>query len=317
MRRLAIFRAGLVLVAWIAASCWLAPASCRAGDPPQRIKASNVVSLRELVGQEVTVYGPIASTGASSGSGHNFLNFANSELTAVCFAPDVANFKAGKPADVYRGKDVELTGKVEVFRGKLQIKLSQPQQIKIVDPAAVPSGSGAPAAKVELKKIGDNTWVSPAGLTYKGRDPQGLTRVEHILRHARDIPDREGSHGVFDGGPDAVFGVIDDAWRLVEKNRLRPETEEGRSLYTVSMGRRVGYLGGQTARPGDTHHCSECSSSSNRGPRTSSPLFRGKPAWPSENRPMSTNAPFVRADCYACTGVPGAARSRRSVTNAN
>jgi hypothetical protein len=97
---------------------------------------------------------------------------------------------------------------------------------------------------VELKKIGPDAWISPAGLKYQGRDPEGRTRVDHVLRHARDIPDRDGSHGVFDGGPNAVFGVIDEAWRNVEKTKLRPTLEGDRSLYTVPMGRRVGYLGG-------------------------------------------------------------------------
>ena len=99
---------------------------------------------------------------------------------------------------------------------------------------------------VELKKIGTNTWLSPAGLKYQGRDPEGLTRVEHVLRHARDIPGRDGPHGVFDGGEDRVFAVIDEGWRLAQEKRIRPDVERDRSVYLIPMGRRIGYLGGQT-----------------------------------------------------------------------
>jgi hypothetical protein len=246
MKSLSLPRVAVILVACWAVGSWLVFAPRGAEGDAKPIKASNVVELRDQVGREVTVHGTVGSTGVSSRSGHQFLNFANSELTAVCFAPDVAKFTEGKPADVFKGKRVELTGKLEVYRGKLQIKLGTPEQIKVVDFPAPPPGTLSRPAKVELKKIGEDTWLSPAGLVYKGRDPQGLTRVEHVLRHARDIPRRDGPHGVFDGGPDAAFGWIDEAWLLAQKKGLQPEVEEGRSLYLVPMGRRVGFLGGRT-----------------------------------------------------------------------
>jgi len=99
---------------------------------------------------------------------------------------------------------------------------------------------------VRLKQIGPDVWVSPAGLRYAGRDPQGRTRVEHVLRHARDIPERNGPHGVFDGGPERVFAVIDEGWRVAQRKHIRPEIERDRSTYLIPMGRRIGYLGGRT-----------------------------------------------------------------------
>ena len=115
----------------------------------------------------------------------------------------------------------------------------------------LPPRSPGESEAVELKKIGTDVWLSPAGLRYEGRDPDGRTRVEHVLRHARDIPGRAGPHGVFDGGPDRVFGVIDEAWRRAQRDRIRPEVERDRSVYSIPMGRRIGFLGGQTgARSG-------------------------------------------------------------------
>lgn len=204
-----------------------------------KVPVSNVVVLRENVGKVVTAFGRVSRTG-KSGSGLQFLNFANSELTIVCASDDVRKFKLGQPADIYESKDIEVTGKVEVYKGKLQIRLRDPKQIEIADKPGETS-----AKRVTLKKIGRDAWISPAGLRYQGRDPQGLTRVEHIGRHVRDIPDRDGPHGVFDGDDAVAFAVIDEAWKLARQRRLRPNVEGDRSTYTVRMGRRVGFLGGE------------------------------------------------------------------------
>ncbi len=207
---------------------------------PPSISASNLASLRENVGKQVTVVGLVERTGQSR-SGHQFLNFANSELTVVCYPEHVANFRDGKPAEVYRHQDVEIVGKVELYQGKVQLRLRSPDQIRIASPA-----QSVPAKGIQLKEIGKETWLSPVGLRYRGRDPEGLTRVEHIGRHTRDIPDRDGPHGVFDGGADVAFAVIDEAWQLAQKGKLRPQREGGRRSYTVDMQRRVGFLGGRT-----------------------------------------------------------------------
>ena len=211
-----------------------------AEQPADSIPARNVVTLRENVGKKVTVRGRVASTGESR-SGHQFLNFANSELTAVCYPEHVAQFRDGKPSKTYREKHVELTGTVELYKNKLQIRLRAPAQIRIVTESTTPATKG-----IKLKKLGKETWLSPAGLRYHGRDPAGLTRVEHIERHVKDEPSRAGSHGVFDGGSDVAFAVIDEAWKTAQQRKLRPAREGDRSTYTVSMGRRIGYLGGRT-----------------------------------------------------------------------
>lgn len=224
---------------------WTGQASAADGETQQRVSAKDALALRALAGRQATVFGRVTGTNVANRSGHHFLDFENPGFTVICFASDLDKFSSGQPAERYRGRDVEITGLVERYRDKLQIRLREPAQITILaSPPARPVEPTA-APKVELKKAGPETWLSPAGLTYQGRDPEGRTRVEHVLRHARDIPDRDGSHGVFDGGPDAVFGVVDEAWRNIEKTKLRPTIEGDRSLYTVPLGRRVGYLGGR------------------------------------------------------------------------
>jgi hypothetical protein len=45
--------------------------------------------------------------------------------------------------------------------------------------------------------------------------------------------------------------MIDEAWQRAERTRIKPQIERDRSLYLIPMGRRIGYLGGQTgARQG-------------------------------------------------------------------
>lgn len=206
----------------------------------KRIAARNVVDLRQEVGRRVTVYGRIGRT-AKSRSGLHFLNFADSELTAVCFRDDVKNFSKGGPATLYANKDVEVSGLLELYRGKLQIRVRGPDQVRIVE-----RPREKPTAGVTLKKTGKDAWISPAGLQYRGRDPAGLTRVEHIGRHTRDIPNRDGPHGVFDGGQSVALAVIDEAWKLARQRKLRPNRERDRSSFTIRMNRRIGYLGGRS-----------------------------------------------------------------------
>lgn len=213
-------------------------------DAPKtkRIKATNVVELRDYADKRVTVYGKIESTGTAS-SGHNFLNFYGKQVAVFCHKNDVAKFKAGKPAALYKGKDVEITGDLSLYQGKLQLKLTDPAHIKIID-----LGAAATIKPIELRQIGKDVWLSPAGLRYQGRDPQRLTRVEHIMRHVSDQPNRDGPHGVFDGGKGVAFASIDEAWKLAEKKKLRARREGDRSSYTVRMNRRVGYLGGKSGK---------------------------------------------------------------------
>lgn len=233
----------VIIACLIGLGAWVT--SAVGAETPPRVSAKDTLTLRTLVGRQVTVWGRVTTTGTSNRSGHHFLNFENREFSVICMASDLGNFTSGKPAERYKGQEIEITGVLERYRDTLQIRLREPTQIKIVESPAAKPGERPAVQEIELKKLGPETWLSPAGLKYQGRDPDGRTRVDHVLRHARDIPDRDGSHGVFDGGPDAVFGVIDEAWRNVEKTKLRPTIEGDRNLYTVPMGRRVGYLGGR------------------------------------------------------------------------
>lgn len=219
---------------------------------PPRIKANKLIQLREYVGKPITVFGKVATANTSK-SGNHFLNMEGKVLTVICFPDDVKKFTQGKPADIYKGKTVEVTGKLTEYKGKLQLKLTSPNNIKQIDAPIVTNGSKSSLTKrvggklnpVTLKETSKGVFVSPAGLVYKGKDPAGLSRVDHVRRHMRDMPTRAGSHGVFEGSEGIAWAVIDEAWKLAQKQKIKPRVERNRATITVSMGRPVGFLGGK------------------------------------------------------------------------
>ncbi len=111
---------------------------------------------------------------------------------------------------------------------------------------APPAGSGSAGG---LRQLSNGDLVSSAGLIY-GRGGREGTRLAHVLRHAEDQPNRPGSHGVFDGGVDTIVAVIDEAFRkgLQGGSGSRVTREGDRTVYTVDLGRRVGYVGGSTGK---------------------------------------------------------------------
>ena len=96
-----------------------------------------------------------------------------------------------------------------------------------------------------LKEISRDRYVSPAGLLYTPGSAEGH-RLEHLRRHTKDDPGRPGSHGVFDGGMEGALKTIDRAYERAKKGqRTTTKQDKGRTIYTVDMGGRVGYVGGR------------------------------------------------------------------------
>ena len=91
--------------------------------------------------------------------------------------------------------------------------------------------------------------MSTAGLIYGPGSYEGH-RIKHILKHAEDIPDRRGPHGVFDGGRERILALLDEAYLLVKKNspQVRKNVEGDRTIYKVDFKRRIGYVGGSTGK---------------------------------------------------------------------
>ncbi len=114
----------------------------------------------------------------------------------------------------------------------------------------------APTADASLKygllrEVGRDRYISPAGLLYTPGSAEGH-RLEHLRRHTQDQPGRPGKHGVFEGGMEGALKIIDQAYENAKiGKRTTKRSDDGRTIYTVDMGHRVGYVGG---REGNQRH---------------------------------------------------------------
>ncbi len=100
-----------------------------------------------------------------------------------------------------------------------------------------------------LKDAGREVYISPAGLRYTRGSEEGH-RLKHIERHLKDIPDRPGKHGVFDGDMAQVLRWIDDAYTRGQRGAkgVRKREEDGRTVYEVPFTKPIGYIGGRDGK---------------------------------------------------------------------
>lgn len=116
--------------------------------------------IRAAEGKEIKVRGLIERTGRSKGTGINFLNFTGGEFMAVIFGRSLKNFPKGEPADIFKGKLVEVSGKVAFYKGNPQIVLEEPSRIVVLNqetrkPVAAPA-ERKPAAPEKKPGAGKN-----------------------------------------------------------------------------------------------------------------------------------------------------------------
>ena len=84
------------------------------------------------VGQEVTVEGVITKVFKSK-NGHTFLDFGGSypDVTFVVWIPEDVPEAADPGLPALQGKKVKVSGTVELYRGKPEIKVSSREQIVV------------------------------------------------------------------------------------------------------------------------------------------------------------------------------------------
>ena len=96
-----------------------------------------------------------------------------------------------------------------------------------------------------LREVALDRYLSPAGLLYTRGSAEGH-RLEHLRRHTKDDPGRPGKHGVFDGQMEGALKTVDQAYeRAKTGQRTTEKRDKARTIYTVDMGKRVGYVGGR------------------------------------------------------------------------
>jgi DNA/RNA endonuclease YhcR with UshA esterase domain len=130
-------------------SCFTASVCCADGPsdntksdassvPPKVIKPEEA---KDHAGEVVTVEFTVIAANELD-SGRCFLNSSTDRndpesFTAYITPKGLAEFKkdttTSKPADYYKSKKIRVTGKIETYHDKFEIKVDDPTQIKIVE----------------------------------------------------------------------------------------------------------------------------------------------------------------------------------------
>jgi DNA/RNA endonuclease YhcR with UshA esterase domain len=107
--------------------------------PAEPIPVTEVETLKKHIGQEISVTGIPNAKSTIARSGHLFLNFDNTEFVVFCFGRDVGAFPDDKKPAALIGKTVKVTGKLALYKEKVQIAISKAEQIEVIaatEPAA-------------------------------------------------------------------------------------------------------------------------------------------------------------------------------------
>jgi len=103
-------------------------------ETPAPLDAANVDLLREKVGQDVVVEGPVTTIGTTSSKGITVINLGlpkKQGFAAVIFEKSYGAFPSG--FDAYQDKKLRVKGTLSLFQNeRLQIVVTSPEQIEIV-----------------------------------------------------------------------------------------------------------------------------------------------------------------------------------------
>ncbi|HEY4194376.1 MAG TPA: hypothetical protein VGM63_02495 [Mucilaginibacter sp.] len=99
-----------------------------------KVSAQDIVPAKyaaKHVGHKVTICDKIFNTGSNSEATSLYLagDYPNQLLTIIIKTGDLAKFK-GHPANDLKGKEICVTGVVTLNKGKAEITVSSPNQIK-------------------------------------------------------------------------------------------------------------------------------------------------------------------------------------------
>lgn len=97
-----------------------------------------------------------------------------------------------------------------------------------------------------LKTVGNEVYLSPAGLRYTPGSQEGH-RLKHVERHLKDQPDRPGKHGVFYGDMPQVLRWIDEAFGNAKAGAkgTSKKSDDGRMVYEARFAKPIGFVGGR------------------------------------------------------------------------
>lgn len=105
--------------------------------PVPVLSATDTKALKAHLGRNVTVEGIVLTAAPGTKDGMRFLNFSESKTTGFVAAIVPAVYPKLRPLENYTGKLVRVTGPLETYKKKPQIKVTRISQIKML-PAPKP-----------------------------------------------------------------------------------------------------------------------------------------------------------------------------------
>lgn len=112
--------------------CCILPLILALGSNPALAAPISDAQAMAHIGQTMTVEGVVTGTHVTA-KGTEFLDFGprypNQDFTAVIFGSSASQF--GDVANYY-GKRVDVTGKLELYRGKAEVILRSAHQLRVV-----------------------------------------------------------------------------------------------------------------------------------------------------------------------------------------
>ena len=136
-----------------------APAAESAVEELPRVSAGDMEGVRKLLGKKAVVFGKVTGASSNERLGMTWLAIDGEKFTLVTWKDSYAKFPEGQsPAKIYKFAKIEATGEIMEYKpknggdGKLQIKLSDPAQIKVIEEAAAKDDKKSGAQKTEKEK---------------------------------------------------------------------------------------------------------------------------------------------------------------------
>ena len=115
-----------------------APASKPTSKPAkgETIEASDADGLKAVVGETVTVHGKVSGTFLPKSGSVLLINFDGASRNFTVAVPkasmdDVNAGFNGDLAEAVKGKSLNVTGEVKLYKGKPEMEVTKPDQIKI------------------------------------------------------------------------------------------------------------------------------------------------------------------------------------------
>jgi DNA/RNA endonuclease YhcR with UshA esterase domain len=134
-------------------------------DAAPTVDANDDAAVRALLGKNATVFGLITSNHPSAKVGMTFIELAGGKFTVVSWKNSYAKFGPDGPSKLYpKGQVLEITGTIEEYKGKLQIKLTDPSQAKVLPPPPAEGDAKADGTKKgeEKPKAGEKAAEKPS-----------------------------------------------------------------------------------------------------------------------------------------------------------